>query len=171
MHGFPNYFLVGGPDAGDRVHDVAGCLALMAAGSRIEVRRSTQQVFNERAHLHRPPRRPTASAFELSSSGTTHDDVYDGATTLVVGDVGHRVRARLTGHVDPIDGRFQWQGTIFGHLPDDVLKQPRAVTPAVGERAASARITGQTPQGTHSIVGVGPPPFALEDVEVAVIQL
>ena len=36
-----------------------------------------------------------------------------------------------------------------------------AVTLAIGERNAPARSTEQTPQGTHSIVDVGPPPFML----------
>jgi hypothetical protein len=30
----------------------------------------------------------------------------------------------------------------------------------VGEHNAPARITEETPQGTHSIAGVGAPPFA-----------
>jgi hypothetical protein len=42
---------------------------------------------------------------------------------------------------------------------------------AVGERSASARITEQTPQGTHSIAGVGAPPFALAEVALEVSQL
>jgi hypothetical protein len=41
----------------------------------------------------------------------------------------------------------------------------------VGEHSASARIREETPQGTHSIAGVGAPPFALADVEVAAPQL
>jgi hypothetical protein len=40
---------------------------------------------------------------------------------------------------------------------------------AVGERSASARIVEKTPQGTHSIAGVGAPPFALADVELTVV--
>lgn len=51
------------------------------ASSRIEVRRSTLHVFNERVHLCRPRRRPTASAFDLSSVAAINDDVYDGAAT------------------------------------------------------------------------------------------
>ena len=41
----------------------------------------------------------------------------------------------------------------------------------MGERIASARITEETPQGTHSIAGVGAPPFALADVELSTPRL
>ena len=35
------------------------------------------------------------------------------------------------------------------------------MTLTVGEHSAPARITEETPQGTHSIAGVGAPPFPL----------
>lgn len=165
IHGFPNYFLVNGADT-ERY--VAGCLRLMGGHSRIEVRRSSQQVFNERVYLRSPRLRPTASAYERSSG--PRDDAYEGAATLTVADADHPVRVRLTGHVDPIDGQYHWQGMVFGQLPTDVLKQSRAVTLAIGDRSVPARITEQTPQHTHCIAGVGAPPFPLSDVELAVLQ-
>ncbi|BBZ12342.1 DUF4873 domain-containing protein [Mycobacterium branderi] len=165
MHGFPNYFLLNGPDT---ARYIARCLRLMAGYSRIEVRRSSQQVFNERVYLRRPRLRPTASAYELSFG--PRDDAYDGTATLTVAGADHPVRVRLTGHVDPIDGQYHWQGTVFGQLPADVLKQSRAVTLAVGERSVPARITEQTPQNTHSIAGVGAPPFALAGAEFSAIS-
>jgi hypothetical protein len=48
-----------------------------------------------------------------------------------------------------------------------VLARVRTLTLTVGDRSVSARITEETPQGTYSIAGVGTPPFALTDVEVA----
>lgn len=158
MHGFPNYFLLNGPDT---ARYIARCLRLMAGYSRIEVRRSSQQVFNERVYLRSPRLRLKASAYERSSA--PRDDTYDGPATLTVADTDHPVRVRLTGHIDPIDGQYHWQGTVFGQLSPDVLKQSRTVTLMVGERSAPARITEQTPQNTHSIAGVGPPPFALAE--------
>ena len=89
---------------------------------------------------------------------------------MTLAEVGHQVRVRLTGHVDPIDGQYHWQGTVFDQLPVD-LTRARTVTLAVGDHSASARIIEATPQGTHSIAGVGAPPFALADVELAVPQL
>jgi cation diffusion facilitator CzcD-associated flavoprotein CzcO len=174
VHGFPNYFLITGPretDADEQARYVVECLALMkrSASCRIEVRRSTQQVFNEHVHLRRAGHRLTAKAFDLSSNTTAHDDdTYDGPATLTLAGATHEVRVRLAGHVDPIDGQYHWQGTVFATLPAQLLQRTRAVTLAVEQRSASARITEQSPQGTHSIAGVGTPPFVLDDVEVRV---
>nr|WP_232315588.1 DUF4873 domain-containing protein [Mycobacterium celatum] len=165
MHGFPNYFLVNGPNT---ARYIACCLPLMAGHSRIEVRRSSQQVFNERVYLRSPRLRVRASAFELSSG--LRDDAYDGTATLTVAGTDHPVRVRLTGHVDPIDGQYHWQGTVFGQLPADVLRRSRAVTLAVGESSVPARLTEETPQGTHSITGVGVPPFVANDIQLTVPQ-
>jgi len=38
------------------------------------------------------------------------------------------------------------------------------VTLTVGDRSAKARITERTPQGAHSISGVGAPPFPVADL-------
>jgi hypothetical protein len=85
-------------------------------------------------------------------------EVYDGSAVLRVGDADHRIRVRLSGRVDPIDGRYHWQGTAFGSLPDDVLKQPKA-TLTMNGRSVAARISERTPQGNYGVVGVGTPPF------------
>ena len=84
--------------------------------------------------------------------------MYDGPAVLRVGDTDHSARVRLSGHLDPIDGRYHWQGMVFGELPDDVLKSPK-VTLTVNGRIAQARLTERTPQGTYGVVGVGTPPF------------
>jgi hypothetical protein len=89
----------------------------------------------------------------------TADKVYDGPANLRVADDDHSVRVRLTGRFDPIDGKYHWQGTIFGTLPDDVLRRPEALLTANGQTAA-ARITERSAQGGYSIAGVGSPPFA-----------
>jgi hypothetical protein len=162
LHGFPNYFIA--DDSAPR--HIVECLQLMNGHTRIEVRRSSQHVYNERVHLGRHRQRALASAFDLSSARGVHDDTYDGPATLTAADASEQVRVRLTGHVDPIDGQYHWQGTVFGQLPAD-LKRARIATLAVGERIASARIIEETPQGTHSIAGVGAPPFAQADVELS----
>ena len=106
------------------------------------------------------------SAFDLSSGIGVEDEVYDGPATVTIGGDDHAVRVRLTGHIDPIDGRYHWQGTVFESLPDDELKRPVTIT--IGERTVAARISERTPQGSYSVVGVGAPPFALDDVELVV---
>lgn len=170
VHGFPNYFFVTGPDTAAQTRYVVECVGLMkaTASSRIEVRRSSQQVFNERAHLTPAEPLPVASAFELSgipATGTGTKETYDGAATLTIGDACHPVRVRLTGRLDPIDGHYHWQGTVFSSLPDplpdEALRQSGAATLTVGGLSAPARIVEQTPWGTHSIAGVGAPPYAL----------
>jgi hypothetical protein len=169
VHGFPNYFLLGGPDFKAATHYVLECLQLMGGHTRIEVRRSSQHLFNERVHLRGPSYRLVPSAFDLSSCSRVHDDIYDGPATLTLAETCLQVHVRLIGHVDPIDGQYHWQGTVFDDLPA-VLTQARAGTLTVGERSAPTRIIEETPQGTHSIGGVGSPPFALTDVELTVPQ-
>ncbi|WAC94214.1 DUF4873 domain-containing protein [Mycobacterium sp. Aquia_213] len=167
IHGFPNYFSITGPDVVAQTRYVVECLGLMKRGgsTRIEVLRSSQQVFNERAHLQAAPPFRVASAFDLSSSAPGDDEIYDGIATLTIAGTSHPVRVRLTGHLDPIDGRYHWQGTLFSSptqpLPDDALKQIRTATLTVGEHSAPARIVEQTPWGTHAVAGVGAPPYAM----------
>ena len=170
VHGFPNYFLITGPDIAAQTRYAVECIGLMKAtgSSRIEVRRSSQQVFNERAHLTAAEPLPVASAFDVSglpAAGTEDKETYDGAATLTIGDASHPVRVRLTGRLDPIDGHYHWQGTVFSSLsdplPDAALKQSRVATLTVDGLSAPARIVEQTPWGTHSIAGVGAPPYAL----------
>jgi cation diffusion facilitator CzcD-associated flavoprotein CzcO len=169
VRGFPNYFFLTGPDTDAQARYIVECLKLVkrTRSRRIEVRGSSQQVFNERAQLGPAPAPAPASAFDLSSSAPEGDDTYDGAATLEIAGARHPVRVRLAGHLDPIDGRYHWQGTVFCSpsrpLPDDALKQARAATLTVGHSSAPARIVEQTPWGTHTVTGVGAPPYAPSD--------
>lgn len=90
-------------------------------------------------------------------------DVYDGPATVTTGGVERTVRVRLSGHLDPIDGRYHWQGTVFDALPDD-LKLPQPATLSVGDNSATARITERPPQGGYSVAGVGSPPFPIDEL-------
>jgi cation diffusion facilitator CzcD-associated flavoprotein CzcO len=165
LHAFPNYFFVGGPEASAQARYVVECLDVMnrKGGTRIEVRRSSQQVFNERVCARPAQPHRVSRAFEVLGPTVAGQDqeTYDGAATLGVAGTGHPVRVRLTGHLDPIDGHYHWQGTVFGALPDEALKQARAATLTVGEHSAPARIVEKTPWGTHSVAGVGAPPYPL----------
>jgi hypothetical protein len=108
---------------------------------------------------HFLPATSSLSTPDRMDADEQRDDVYDGPAVLRVADVDHGVRVRLTGHFDPIDGRYHWRGTVFETVPDDVLKAPR-VALTIGERTAAARITEKTPWGTYSVTGEGTPPFA-----------
>jgi hypothetical protein len=181
VHGAPNYFMITGDDviADARLDYIADWLKLMQRtdSTRIEVLFSTQRIAAMR-NENKPDRadasywermRQTAStAFDVSSHIGITDDLYDGAATLRLGDEKRQVRVRLSGHLDPIDGRYHWQGTVFDALPDGMLTNPRPVTVTIGDRSAEARITERTPQGRYSVAGVGAPPYALDDVEVVV---
>jgi hypothetical protein len=178
VRGFPNYFLITGSEVEAQVHYIIECLKLMkrTGSTRIEVRRSTQRVFNDRIRAKRSTRSylrqmrsPVPSAFDLSSHTGVEDEVYDGRAIVRIGYDDHEVRVRLTGHLDPIDGRYHWQGLVFGELPDAKLPQP--VTLTIGERAAEARLVERTPWGSYSVAGVGAPPFTLADFELSVPDL
>ena len=179
--GAPNYFMVNGNDviADARLDYIAECLKLMRRtdSTRIEVLFSTQRIAamrNENKPDHADAeywermRQIAPTAFDLSSHIGIADDLYDGAAILRIGDDQRQVRVRLSGRLDPIDGRYHWQGTIFDALPDAMLTNPRPVTVTIGDRSAEARITERTPQGRYSVAGVGAPPYALDDVEVVV---
>lgn len=92
-------------------------------------------------------------------------DIYDGPATVRIGSDERTARVRLAGHVDPIDGRYHWQGTVFDDLPGGV-KLPQQITVTVGNNHTHARIVERPPQGGYSVAGVGTPPFALDDLEV-----
>lgn len=171
FHGLPNFFLIAGDDPGPRLRYLLDCLAVMkrTASSRIEVRHSTQRLFGERARAGRaiPWRRVgmrIESAFDLSSAPTGDDGVYDGSALV---DGTQAVRVRLTGHLDPLDGRYHWQGTIFGTLAD-VRPNPREVRLTIGDRTSVGRLTERTPWGGYSVAGTGQPPFPLDPVDVTV---
>jgi hypothetical protein len=171
VHGLPNQFFVTGPDVRGQQQYIAACLAAMArtGSSRIEVRRSTQRTYTDRYKSGVPinwrrMRQKIRSAFDLTSRSVVEDEVYDGPAVVHVGQQPHHTRVRLTGRLEPIDGRYHWQGTVFGDLPS--TKQ--SVTVTIGDHTVEARIVERTPQGGYSVAGVGAPPFTRDDVDVAV---
>ncbi|GAT12128.1 DUF4873 domain-containing protein [Mycolicibacterium novocastrense] len=87
--------------------------------------------------------------------------VYDGPAALRMDDTDHGVRVRLTGHIDPIDGRYHWRGMVFDLASDTRL--PKAVRIQIADRTAEGQLTEVTPWGTHCVAGVGAPPYFLDD--------
>lgn len=104
------------------------------------------------------PQEHAAADTEPDTAPGIDDDVYDGFAVLDSGDRDSRVRVRLTGHLDPIDGRYHWQGSI---LDGEMVAGTGQVRLSIGQRSVDARIVERTAQGTYSIVGVGEPPFTL----------
>lgn len=155
VHGIPNYFRVPGPDVERQQRFVNRCLDLFdrSGATRIEAK--------ARIVLHRWRPNPVAGRFYLTGPTPADDDVYDGPAMLTLPGAAVEVRARLTGHVDPIDGQYHWRGTVTGDLPPDVLRGQRAVELVTGEHRAQARVVEVTPWGGYTLSGVGAPPYTL----------
>ncbi|MBI3228179.1 MAG: diiron oxygenase [Mycolicibacterium cosmeticum] len=95
-----------------------------------------------------------AAALTEEAEGEFVEDVYDGPATVD----GQTVRVRLTGHLEPIDGRYHWQGTVF----DAPAQMPRgAVTVVIDGNTVTGRCMERTQQGGYQIAGAGAPPFRL----------
>jgi Domain of unknown function (DUF4873) len=155
VHGFPNYFRIPGPDVERQALYVERCLAVlersgcarMEAKSRITIRRWTS--------------RRVAGRFHLTGAAPRDDDVYDGPAFLRLAGREFDVRARLTGHLNPIDGQYHWRGTLTGDLPVDALKGQRAAVVSIDGRDAAGRVLERTPWGSHTVAGSGTPPFPI----------
>lgn len=109
-----------------------------------------------------PPLTAAASGSATSVETDLTEEVFDGFAILDNGEGDRRVHVRLTGHLDPIDGKYHWRGTILD-APATVAAGPVRLT--IGTRTVDARITERTSQGTHSIAGIGEPPFELESAD------
>ncbi|WP_418767844.1 DUF4873 domain-containing protein [Mycobacterium neumannii] len=86
-------------------------------------------------------------------------DLYDGVAAVRMHDMDHRVRVRLTGHLDPVDGRYHWRGMVFDLASE--MRLPRAVRISIADCTAEGQLTEVTPWGTHCVAGVGAPPYPL----------
>ncbi|HEU0189937.1 MAG TPA: DUF4873 domain-containing protein [Mycobacterium sp.] len=161
VHGRPNYFRIPGPHTARQARYLAGLIDRMRRGgsTRIEAR--------SRVRVHRLLPTRGLSRFYLSGPVGVDDEIYDGPAVLAYQGQDRSARVRLTGHFDPIDGQYHWQGMLYANLPADVATGSRVVL-RIGEHAAAARISEQTPWGTLAVVGeAGYPPFPLEDVEIS----
>jgi hypothetical protein len=184
VHGVPNYFLLTGPDVAAQKAYVAKCLVYLSRtdSTRIEVRASAQRFYNDRSrgrrhdrhrrgHYWRRVGRRIPSAFDIDSLADPlgEGDGYSGPAEVLIGGVRHDTHVRLSGRLDPIDGKYHWQGTLFdsgfeARMPEDVVV-------VIADREAGARLTERTPWSTYSVVGVGTPPFALDPVELEIPRL
>ena len=94
---------------------------------------------------------------------------YAGAATLRGGDAIVAVRVRLSGHVDPLAGRFHWGGRID---PDErvvgLLRAGRRdVTLQVGDgQPLPARLTEADPWGGVILAATGHPPWPASELSI-----
>lgn len=135
--------------------------ALRRSGaSRIESR-------SPRLRVHRLLPTRGISRFYLTGSLGVDDETYDGPAVLTHNGEEYPTRVRLTGHFDPIDGQYHWQGMFFTDLPSGSVTGSK-VSIRIGEHTAQGRVAERTPWGTLTVIGAaGYPPFPLEDVEIA----
>ncbi len=146
---------VPGPDVERQANYVQRCLDLLerSGSTRIEAK--------SRIKVRRWWPRPVRSRFYLSGSAPADNDLYDGPASLTLADHDIAVRARLTGHLEAVDGRYHWRGTVSGELPADALKGQRAVTLSIAGCSAQGRLAERTPWGGYTVLGAGAPPYPI----------
>src|SRR5437764_838601 len=101
-----------------------------------------------------------ADCWERRSAVT--DDGYTGPATLAVAGAQIPVDARLSGRVEPVDGRFHWAGRI---APQDAVSRlvragMRSATLRIGDGAPVAvRLGDVDPWGAVRVQATSPPPW------------
>jgi hypothetical protein len=93
---------------------------------------------------------------------TDPDEGYTGPATLRVGGEELALRVRISGHFEPIDGRYRWSGAASGgqHLVELVRAGHRDATLLVPDGApAPARLGEPDPWGAVRLTGTGRPPW------------
>ncbi|BBY34449.1 DUF4873 domain-containing protein [Mycolicibacter minnesotensis] len=165
-HGVPNRFQLPGPHTRRQARYVARLIDNLrrSGASRIESRAPRLRV-----HPFLPTR--GISRFYLTGSVAVEDEIYDGPAVLIHRDEDYPSRVRLTGHFDPIDGQYHWQGMFFADLPGTGVTGSQ-VSIRIGEHTASGRVAERTPWGSLTVIGAaGYPPYPLEDPEEVRIAL
>jgi hypothetical protein len=90
------------------------------------------------------------------------DDEYTGPATLIADGCAFTVQVRLSGRLEPVDGRYHWAGRVAAQ--DAITRLVRA-----GVRSATLRIGGSVPVpvrlgdvdpwGAVRVVATSPPPW------------
>ncbi|MGQ0573089.1 MAG: DUF4873 domain-containing protein [Pseudonocardia sp.] len=96
-----------------------------------------------------------------------HEDGYTGPATLHAGGAELAAHVRLDARHEPHDGRLHW----FGRLRLDAGATLPVAAAEVELRTptgrAAARIGDLDPWGRYRITGVGTPPYAADQAEIA----
>ncbi|MGW5311917.1 DUF4873 domain-containing protein [Nocardia thailandica] len=171
VHGFPNLFLLDGPDSGaarplsPRSRRArASCLAGLirhterVAATRIEVRASSQHESSRRLAAYvvsgtKPPavrdaahrravRRCTARHFDLTVAADREPAWdYAGPAVLELPGEDIAVTTTLAGHPDPIDGRYHWYGRVRAVDPAAPLPTRLRVSAALRTDGVAVAVT------------------------------
>jgi hypothetical protein len=186
--GFPNLFLVLGPNSGGgsqrptlmtkaQLRYVIACIRMMgrADARGIEVHQHAQDRFNrwvrDSKSTNRPEsslsywrrmRRPDPRHFRLTPFEDDIDETHRGPAVVTTDGTEIDVQVHLTGHLQPIDGSYRWFGRIARHPEVTALHQAgrKEITVRLpGGEAAKAKLTELDPWGNVRVTGTGRPPF------------
>jgi hypothetical protein len=93
------------------------------------------------------------------------DEGYAGAAVLRAGGVEVAVTVEVGGRVEPVDGRYHWNGRVAPAPEVTALVRAgrrAAELTVAGGRSAPARLGELDPWGGVRITGVGRPPWLAE---------
>ncbi|WP_227982451.1 DUF4873 domain-containing protein [Nocardia spumae] len=183
LHDLPNLFWTHTPASAvwpgysstARAEYAARCTAEMrrTGCTRIRLRRAVQHESARRWAADPRPRRhmpsPDDVHFDLTVAADrvpAHD--YAGPAILDAPGAEVAVTATLSGHSDPIDGRYHWYGRLHGSDADALPAPGRgAVSLRVpGAPPATGRLQERDPWGNLRIAGIGRPPFPMADTDI-----
>ncbi|WP_280430714.1 DUF4873 domain-containing protein [Nocardia brasiliensis] len=211
VHGFPNLFLIVGPNSGGghqsiifmieaQARYLRQCVELLrkTGNTRIEVRSATQHEFNRRTQAKlagtvwnsggchswyldehgvnraawpgssvsywRAMRHPDPGHYDLTVAADREPAYeYSGPAMLDAPGALLPVTVALSGHADPIDGRYHWYGRITATAGDKLPDPGRAEVflALPGRYPTAGRLQERDPWGNLRIVGIGDPPYPL----------
>ncbi|MEV4315434.1 DUF4873 domain-containing protein [Actinocrispum sp. NPDC049592] len=110
----------------------------------------------------RRTRRPKVDDFILTPFEGDLDETHRSAAVVTANGAEIPVEVHLTGHLQPIDGSYQWYGRIQRNPEITALHESglREVTVRLpGGKASNARLTEIDPWGNVRVTGTGRPPF------------
>jgi hypothetical protein len=87
---------------------------------------------------------------------------YAGSAVLSTQDGEITVQVRLSGRIEPVDGRYHWAGRIAPHLAVGQLFEAgvRSAALRIGDRhPVQARLGEVDPWGAVRVTAVSPPPW------------
>jgi len=90
------------------------------------------------------------------------DDAYTGPATLLAAGSQLAVQVRLSGRIEPVDGRYHWAGRIAAHdaVTGLVRAGVRSATLRIGDGAPVAvRLGDVDPWGAVRVRATSPPPW------------
>lgn len=134
------------------------------AGLGLALRRSSTRSARRLDSRAPAPNSGTAETGATAADPAPHEDdeSYAGPAVVRTGDRKLAVEVHLSGHFEPIDGRFHWYGRIAADADITALLHggSRDVTLGVeGRHDSPARLAELDPWGNVRVTGAGRPPY------------